>query len=74
MKQLLFFLALFISSEVQSDRILKSPMSSWNERSQKVALIPEITSDYVHIYDPEGDVFLGPDTKNLVAEIGRAHV
>ena len=37
-----------------------------DDRSQKAFLKPEITSDYVYIYEPQGDVFRGPDTENLV--------
>lgn len=34
---------------------------------QKKCLVPVIVGDYIHIYDPQGDVFPGPDTKDLKA-------
>lgn len=33
----------------------------------KKCLVPEIVGDYTHIYVPQGDVFSGPDTKDLKA-------
>jgi len=35
------------------------------ESSQERPMVPVITGDYVHIYDPQGDVFSGPDTADL---------
>ena len=36
-------------------------------KQQKEYFVPVIDGDYVHIYDPQGDVFTGPDTKDLKA-------
>ncbi len=36
-------------------------------KQQKKWLIPVIDGEYVHIYDPQRDVFTGPDTKDLKA-------
>lgn len=33
----------------------------------KRQLVPVIAGEYVHIYDPQGDVFSGPDTEDLKA-------
>ena len=38
-----------------------------DDRSQRASLKPEISGDYVYIYEPQEDVFQGPDTENLVA-------
>ena len=69
MRRLLFSLILFISFEIHPAGLfaIKINCEQVSDRSQKVSLKPEITSDYVCIYEPQGDVFQGPDTENLVA-------
>ena len=37
------------------------------DAQQKKCLVPVIVGDYIHIYDPQGDAFPGPDTKDLKA-------
>ena len=36
-------------------------------KQQKGYFVPVIDGDYVHIYDPKGNIFTGPDTKDLKA-------
>ena len=53
-------------SNPENNIMNQSGLTATYNRSQRASLKPEITSDYVFIYEPQGDVFKGPDTENLV--------
>ena len=38
-----------------------------DDRSRTATVTPVMTGDYIYIYEPQGDIFKGPDTENLVA-------
>lgn len=44
-----------------------APLQAADSAGPTRPLVPFITGSYVHIYDPQGDVFPGPDTRDLKA-------
>lgn len=45
--------------------VVRGPQARPKKESARGAEVPHVSGNYMHIYDPGGDIFPGPDTKDL---------